>query len=68
MIDEIEENETGASVRAKLNLIIGMLNQVSLSSSAIDPVAAPSGTVGLHTNTATGMIWMWDGAAWQPKV
>lgn len=35
-----------------------------VSCSTADPVAAPTGTCGLHYRTDDGSLWKWNGAAW----
>lgn len=40
----------------------------AVTCSASDPVAAPAGSCGIHYNTATQAVFIWDGANWILKV
>lgn len=40
----------------------------SPSCSASDPTDPPTGSCGMHINTATGAIFIWDGTQWVFKV
>jgi hypothetical protein len=67
MITHIADNETGASVRAKLNTLIDMLNAVGLSSGTADPSGDPGQSTAFYIQTTTNAIWIWNGTAWGIK-
>jgi len=57
-IDDIEDNEVGASVRSKLNDVIGRVNEYRILGGAADPSADP-GVDRAQYNQDNGAIWLW---------